>query len=114
MFVCGDPVVNTSILPLFCFPRHMVPTAGVMVWGAIACNTQSPLVLIRGTMIAQRYVQDIMQPHVLPLAQRLPGVIFQQDNARPHMARVSQGSLLTVSTLPWLARPPDLSPIKDI
>ncbi|GFW64259.1 transposable element Tcb1 transposase [Trichonephila clavipes] len=41
-------------------------------------------------MAAQRYVHDILQPHVLPLMQRLPGAIFQQDNARPHTARVSQ------------------------
>ncbi|GFX86785.1 uncharacterized protein TNCV_1409821 [Trichonephila clavipes] len=39
-------------------------------------------------MTAQRYVYEILQPHVLPLMQRLPGAIFQQDNARPHMARV--------------------------
>ncbi|GFT34598.1 transposable element Tcb1 transposase [Trichonephila clavipes] len=35
-----------------------------MVWGANSYNTQSPLVLIRGTMAAQRYVHDILQPHV--------------------------------------------------
>ncbi|KFM61077.1 hypothetical protein X975_20150, partial [Stegodyphus mimosarum] len=79
-----------------------------MVWGAIVCNTRSPLVLFRGTMTAQRYVHEILQPHVLPLMQRLPGAIFQQDNARPHTARVSQDCLLTVATLPWPARSPDL------
>ncbi|GFT41183.1 transposable element Tcb2 transposase [Trichonephila clavipes] len=61
-----------------------------MVWCAIVYNTQSPLVLIRGTMTAQRYVHYMLQPHVLPLMQRLPGAIFQQDNARHHTARVSQ------------------------
>ncbi|GFT87684.1 uncharacterized protein TNCV_3453811 [Trichonephila clavipes] len=35
--------------------------------------------------------------------QRLPGAIFQQDNARPHMARVSQDCFRTVTTLPWPA-----------
>ncbi|GFT16744.1 uncharacterized protein TNCV_1333581 [Trichonephila clavipes] len=39
-------------------------------------NTRSPLVLIRGTMTAQRYVHDILQTHVLPLMQRLPEAIF--------------------------------------
>ncbi|GFW43150.1 transposable element Tcb1 transposase [Trichonephila clavipes] len=43
--------------------RHTAPTAGVMVWGVIAYNIRSPLVLIRGTMTAQRYVHDILQPH---------------------------------------------------
>ncbi|GFW88096.1 hypothetical protein TNCV_217681 [Trichonephila clavipes] len=31
--------------------------------------------------------------------QRLPGVIFEQDNARPHKARVLQDCLRTVTTL---------------
>ncbi|GFX30459.1 transposable element Tcb2 transposase [Trichonephila clavipes] len=48
------------------------------------------------------------------LMQRFPGAIFQQDNARPHTARVSQEFLRTVTTLPWLALSPDLYPIKHI
>ncbi|GFU75635.1 transposable element Tcb1 transposase [Trichonephila clavipes] len=65
-------------------------------------------------MTAQWYVHDILQPHVLPLMQRLPGAIFQQDNGRPHTARVSQDCLHTVTTLHWSARSPDLSPIEHI
>ncbi|GFY23494.1 transposable element Tcb1 transposase [Trichonephila clavipes] len=85
-----------------------------MVWDAIAYNTRSSLVLIRGSMTAQRYVHDILQPHVLLLMQRLPGAIFQQDNSQPHTVRVSQDCLRTDTTLPWLARSPNLSPIKHI
>ncbi|GFW69585.1 transposable element Tcb2 transposase [Trichonephila clavipes] len=80
-----------------------------MVWSAIAYNTQLPLLLIRDTKTSQRYVHDILQPHVLPLMQRLSGAFFQQDTARPHTARVSQDCLYTVTTLPWLARSPDFS-----
>ncbi|GFY32979.1 transposable element Tcb2 transposase [Trichonephila clavipes] len=97
--------------PAFALQRHTAPTAGVMVWGAITYNKRSPLVLIRGTMTAQWYVHDILQPHVSSLMQRLPGAIFQQDNARRHTARVSQDCLHTVNTLPWPARSPDLSSI---
>ncbi|GFU28283.1 transposable element Tcb2 transposase [Trichonephila clavipes] len=75
--------------PVFALQRHTAPTAGVMVWGVIAYNTQLSLVLICDTMIGQRYVHDILQPHVLSLMQRLSGAIFQQDIARPHPARVS-------------------------
>ncbi|GFU54984.1 transposable element Tcb2 transposase [Trichonephila clavipes] len=85
-----------------------------MVCGAIAYNTRSPLVLIHGLMAAQWYVHDILQPHVLPLMQRFPGAIFQQDSARPHTARVSQDYLRTVPTHPWPAQSPDLSPIEHI
>ncbi|GFT88478.1 transposable element Tcb2 transposase [Trichonephila clavipes] len=87
----------------FDLQRHTAPTAGGMVWGAISYNTRSSLVLINDTMTAQRYVHDILQLHVLSFMQRLPGVIFQQDNARSHTARVSQDCLRTVTTLPWPA-----------
>ncbi|GFV73341.1 transposable element Tcb1 transposase [Trichonephila clavipes] len=90
--------------------RHTTPTAGVMACSAIAHNTRPTLVLILGAMTVQRYVHDILQPHVLPLTQWLPGAIFQQDNARPHMARVSQDCLRTLTTFPWPTRSPDLSP----
>ncbi|GFS98240.1 transposable element Tcb1 transposase [Trichonephila clavipes] len=96
--------------PAFALQQHTTPTACVMVWGAIAYKTRSSLVLIRDTMTAQRYVRDILQPHVMPLMQRLSEAIFQQDNARPHTARVSQDCLCTVTTLHLLARIPDLSP----
>ncbi|GFX27092.1 l-Fucosyltransferase [Trichonephila clavipes] len=59
-------------------------------------------------------VHDILQSHMLPLMQQLPGAIFRQDNARPHTARVSQDCLRTVTTLPWSARPSDLSLIEHI
>ncbi|GFX47682.1 transposable element Tcb2 transposase [Trichonephila clavipes] len=65
-------------------------------------------------MTAQPNVHDILQLHFFALMQRLPGAIFQQDNARPHTARVSQDCLLTVTTLPWPARSLDFSPIKHI
>ncbi|GFX82178.1 transposable element Tcb2 transposase [Trichonephila clavipes] len=46
--------------------------------------------------------------------QQLPGAIFQQDNAQPPMARVSQDCFRTVSTLSWPVRSPDLSGIEHI
>ncbi|GFW88564.1 transposable element Tc1 transposase [Trichonephila clavipes] len=42
------------------------------------------------------------------------GAIFQQDNARPHTARVAQEFLRHFQTLPWLARSPDLSPVEHV
>ncbi|GFY20676.1 transposable element Tcb1 transposase [Trichonephila clavipes] len=49
-----------------------------MICGAIAYKTRSTPVLIRGTMTAQRHVHDILQPHMLPLMQRLPRAIFNK------------------------------------
>ncbi|GFY15115.1 transposable element Tcb2 transposase [Trichonephila clavipes] len=100
--------------PAFALQRHAAPTTGVMVCGVFPYNTRSSLILIRGTMTAQRYVHDILQPHVLPLMLRLSGAIFKQGNAQPYTARMSQDCLHTVTILPWSARSPDLSPIKHI
>ncbi|GFV35814.1 transposable element Tcb2 transposase [Trichonephila clavipes] len=55
-------------------------------------------------MTVQRYVREILQPHVLPLMKWLPGVIFQQDNVCPDMARVSQDCLCTVTKIHWPSR----------
>ncbi|GFW64791.1 transposable element Tc1 transposase [Trichonephila clavipes] len=45
---------------------------------------------------------------------RRPGAIFQQDNARPHTARVAQDFLRRFQTLPWPPRSPDLSPVEHV
>ncbi|GFV31945.1 uncharacterized protein TNCV_462881 [Trichonephila clavipes] len=43
-----------------------------------------------------------------------PRIIYQQDNARPHTARLSQQCLQGYDVLPWPARSPDLSPIEYV
>ncbi|GFW93792.1 transposable element Tcb2 transposase [Trichonephila clavipes] len=113
VFVCGDPVVNASILRLLYSDS---PLPQLVRWCGVPLPKihGHPLALICGTMTAQWYIHDILQPHVLPLIQRLPRAIFQQDNARPHTARLSQDSLRTVTTLLWPVRSQDLSPIKYI
>lgn len=94
--------------------RHTGVTPGIMVWGAIGYGFRSPLVVIRGTLTAERYVTDILRPHVLPLLQQHPGTLFQQDNARPHTARRSMDCLRHADVLPWPARSPDLSIIEHV
>ncbi|GFV56666.1 transposable element Tc1 transposase [Trichonephila clavipes] len=61
-----------------------------------------------------RYVDDILTPIVLPMLSSRPGAIYQQDNARPHTARLSQQCLQGYDFLPWPARSPDLSPIEHV
>ncbi|GFX50534.1 DDE_3 domain-containing protein [Trichonephila clavipes] len=67
-----------------------------------------------GTLTGQHYVDDILRPHVGPFLNGLPGAIFQQDNARPHTARVSQDFLHHFQTLPWPVCSPDLSPVEHV
>ncbi|UYV72756.1 hypothetical protein LAZ67_10000543 [Cordylochernes scorpioides] len=90
--------------------HHTDPQQGVMVWGAISFDSKIPLVVIPGTLTAQRYVDDILRPVVLPFHSHHPGLTFQQDNT----ARVTMDCLQSCQTLPWPARSPDLSPIEHI
>ncbi|GFT07308.1 DDE_3 domain-containing protein [Trichonephila clavipes] len=85
-----------------------------MVWGATAHDSRSTLTVMRGTLTGQRYVDDILRPHVGPFLNGLPGAIYQQDNARPHTARVAQDFLRYCQTLPWPARSPDFSPVQHV
>ncbi|GFU13924.1 transposable element Tcb2 transposase [Trichonephila clavipes] len=53
-----------------------------MVWKAIAYDSRSTLIVMRGTLTGHRYVDNIFRPHVGPFLNGLPGAIFQQDNAQ--------------------------------
>ncbi|UYV78657.1 hypothetical protein LAZ67_16002308 [Cordylochernes scorpioides] len=94
--------------------RPTVRQRGIMVWGAIAYDSRSPLLRIQGTMTAQRYVDDVLRPVTFPYLQGVPNALYQQDNARPHTARISQQALQDVQMLPWPPYSPDLSPIEHV
>ncbi|GFW05770.1 transposable element Tcb1 transposase [Trichonephila clavipes] len=80
-------------ISLYTVLRHTAGTAGVMVLGVIAYDSRSNLIVMRGTLTGQRYVDDILRPHVGPFLNGLPEAIFQQVNAHPHTARVAQDFL---------------------
>ncbi|UYV77807.1 hypothetical protein LAZ67_15002372 [Cordylochernes scorpioides] len=94
--------------------RPTVRQRGIMVWGAIAYDSRSPLLRIQGTMTAQRYVDDVLRPVTLPYLQGVPNALYQQDNARPHTACISQQALQDLQMLPWPPYSPDLSPIEHV
>ncbi|GFW73947.1 transposable element Tcb1 transposase [Trichonephila clavipes] len=58
----------------------------------------------------------VFLPVVLPYLLGLATAIFQQDNARPHVARIFQRFFINhqIELLPWPARSPDLSPIGNM
>ncbi|UYV72073.1 hypothetical protein LAZ67_9001732, partial [Cordylochernes scorpioides] len=49
-----------------------------------------------------------------PCDNGVPNALYQQDNARPHTARISQQALQDVQMLPWPPYSPDLSPIEHV
>lgn len=65
---------------------HRSPATGVMVWAAIGYMTLISLVWIYRNLNANWYISDILLPVVVPYLRGLPDTIFQQDNARPHVA----------------------------
>ncbi|GFW83735.1 transposable element Tcb2 transposase [Trichonephila clavipes] len=67
-----------------------------------------------GTLTGQRYVDDILRPHVGLFPNGLPGAILQQDNARPHNARAAQDFLRHFPTLPWPAHSPYFSHVEYV
>ncbi|GFY29853.1 transposable element Tc1 transposase [Trichonephila clavipes] len=86
----------------------------VRVWRRPAYDSRSTLIVMRGTLTGQRYVDDILRSHVEPFLNDLPGAIFQQDNARSHTARVAQDFLNHFQTLPRPARSLDLFPVEHV
>ena len=96
--------------------RHTAPTQGIMVWGAISYNWKSRLIRLNDTVNSQRYIDEILLPEIVPHIQVHPAAIFQQDNARPHVARrvLTFFNQHRIPVLPWPARSPDLSPIENL
>ncbi|KAJ8889556.1 hypothetical protein PR048_009055 [Dryococelus australis] len=74
-------------LAAYIVERHSGQTPSVMVWGAIGYNMRSRLLRIEGNLNSSHYIREVLEPQALSLLQATLHAIFQQDNARPHMAR---------------------------
>ena len=88
-----------------------------MVWGRISYQQRTPLVIFdvrpgrRNGVTAQRYIENVLHSVVLPFMAAHPGMTVQQDNARPHTARITTQFLQqnNIDLLPWPSMSPDLS-----
>lgn len=89
---------------------------GIMVWGAIRIGYRSRLLIIKGNINALRYISDILEPEAIGFIRGEPGLLYMQDNARPHVATVTMQHLKSagVDLLSWPARSPDLNPIEHL
>ncbi|GBN66773.1 Transposable element Tcb1 transposase [Araneus ventricosus] len=89
-----------------------------MVWGCLAANGVGNLHFCTGTIKAPDYIR-VLEVNLRPSVQRLFGrkrYIFQQDNARPHTAKITKTWLRTkhVPVLEWPAASSDLFTIENI
>ncbi|GFW68840.1 uncharacterized protein TNCV_3640531 [Trichonephila clavipes] len=112
VYGCGGALVSGT------FPPHCSTLCCPHSWcnglGATAYDSRTTLIVMRGTLTGQRYIDDILRPYVGPFLNGLPRAIFQQDNARPHTARVAQVFLRHFQTLPRPSCSPDLSPVEHV
>ena len=91
--------------------------SSVMVWGGISDHYRTPLVVMEGNVTARRYIDEIVHPVVVPfMAAHRDVHVFQQDNARPHSARLTQDFLEQheINIMPWPPYSSDLSPIEHL
>ncbi|GFW93557.1 transposable element Tc1 transposase [Trichonephila clavipes] len=105
----GERMLNRCVMH-----RHTDSAPGIMVWGGIGYHSRTPLVSIACTLNSQRYISQVLEPVVLPYLQVMATAIFQQNNARPHVARIVQRFLVNhqIELLRWQACSPDLSLIE--
>ncbi|GFS76747.1 transposable element Tcb1 transposase [Trichonephila clavipes] len=96
--------------------RHTDSAPSIMVWGGIEHHSRTPLVRIAGILNSQCYISEVLEPVVLSYLQGLATAIFQQDNVRPHVARIVQRFFVNhqIELLSLSARSPDLSPIENM
>ena len=92
--------------------RDRIGGGSVMVLGSIANGIKSQLIIAAGNMTAVRYRDEILRPVAVPLVQQR-NLILQQDNARPHVARVCQDFLANnnIAPLAWPPYSQDLTPL---
>ncbi|GFX92310.1 transposable element Tcb1 transposase [Trichonephila clavipes] len=86
-----------------------------MVWAGIMMNGRSCLhVVADGTMTGQRYIDEVLLPHVCPFRGAVGDkFVFMDDNATCHRTLAVQDCLgsVGIQRLVWPACSPDQNPI---
>ena len=91
-----------------------------MVWGCFCSDTLGPYFPIVNTMNSVSYIENVLEPFYstfyLDLLNKQPDILFQQDNAPPHVSGKTRMwlSQRNVKLLTWPAQSPDISPIENI
>ena len=81
--------------------------------GSIMYNYKTPLIVIDGNLTAVKFRNEVRLPYVAPIAAQ-NDMIFQQDNGRPHVVRVSRELLAANNVLDWAPYSPDFSLIEQL
>ena len=108
--------VNERFIPECLSQAKAYGGGSVMVWGGITAAGKTPLVTVRGNLTARRYIDEVLQPHVITYFQN-QRFTFMHDNAPAHRAAITtqflQANNIPVLN-PWPAYSPDLNPIEHL
>jgi len=89
----------------------------ILIWGAVSFNGVGPLVRIEGNLTAKRYLK-ILGYRLWRFFPGLKGgnLIWQEDNARPHKAKVVKDwfTKYDIEVINWPPQSPDLNIIEDL
>ncbi|GFU63483.1 transposable element Tcb2 transposase [Trichonephila clavipes] len=98
--------------------KDRYPTCSIMVWAGIMINGRKHLhVVANATMKGQRYIDEVLLPHVLLFRGAVGDkFVFMDDNAICHRTLAVQDCLDSegIQRLVWPARSPDLNPIENV
>ncbi|GFT18363.1 transposable element Tcb2 transposase [Trichonephila clavipes] len=98
--------------------KDRYPTCSIMVWAGIMINGRTRLhVVANGTMTGQRYIDEVLLPHVRLFRGAVGDkFVFMDDNATCHRTLSVQDCLDSegIQRLVWPSRSPDLNPIENV
>ncbi|GFX71997.1 transposable element Tcb2 transposase [Trichonephila clavipes] len=98
--------------------KDLYPTCSIMVWAGIMINGRTRLhVVANGTMTGQRYIDEVLFPHVRLFRGAVGDkFVFMDDNATCHRKLAVQDCLDSegIQRLVWPARSPDLNRIENV
>ncbi|GFV27340.1 transposable element Tcb1 transposase [Trichonephila clavipes] len=96
--------------------KDRYPTCSIMVWAGIMINGRTRLhVVANRTMKGQRYIDEVLLPHVRLLRGAVGDkFVFMDDNATCHRILAVQNCIYSegIQRLVWPVRSPDLTPLK--
>ncbi|GFV22865.1 transposable element Tcb2 transposase [Trichonephila clavipes] len=119
---CRRPLIwresGTAYRPENIQEKDRYPTCSIMVWAGIMINGRTRLhVVANGTMTGQRYIDEVLLPHVRLFRGAVGDkFVFMDDNATCHRTLAVQDCLDSegIQRLVWPARSPDLNPIENV